>query len=422
MNLRARDLAKGGSREWITVLFLALVVMGTVGLSAAWRQEGVPRQRIIWAEDGPVYADCALRSAPTDCLLRPYGGYLQLTARLGALVAPMGSLDKLPLRLFLVSTLIAALCAALISVTLYRAAPGTAGGLVAGFLGGTAIGFVEAAGMEVLGNLANIHWIVLAAATVALVGHWLGVRAGFPAALVILLATLTSAIAPFILVPLACVGILLRRREAVAIGVVTLAGSLGQAAFLVIGPHFPRVPPALDPVLFEGAVTGLLRWGWFGARAPFPDLVVPTALGLVLLLLVVRRRPLGALAVAALAASGMAAYFAAVAVNHAVGVRYQYLPTVLGIAALGLGTAIVASTVGDRRVRIAAPVVLAVLLLGGFLASFRLWAWGSTGPDFGAQVRASGCELAVATEEIVLDISPQWKETSFRWRAPCGGR
>lgn len=404
----------------VPALFLALLavaVAGVVVLGTLARQEGVPRQRTIWAEDGLHFADCALRREPADCLFRPYAGYLQVASRIGAVVAPLGPLSKLPLRLILSAALIAAAAAVIAALTVHRLAPGTFGGTAAALLAGSSFVLVWPAGMEVAGNLTNLHWIVFAASVVVLAGQVLGVRPGVPAIALVGLAMLTSALAPLLLPPLALVAALRRRERARAMLLVVVAGALVHGAVILTSVR-RQTPGDRPPELLLEGIGGLLRGGWFGPARPELNLVVPLVLALVIAVLILRRLHAEAAIVAIVAAVGALVSSVAIVQNGAVGVRYLYVPAVLWICAIAVGIAAICARPAPRRAQLMAGL-LVVALIPGFVTSFRLVTISSSGPDVGAQVRATGCEASAPGSVVVLLLAPYVAPPGLRWRAPC---
>lgn len=92
-------------------VFVAIVLLAL--LATFLRQEGVPKARTLWAEDGAVFAACAYERGPLPCVAEAYGGYFQVAPRLSAIVVPMGDPADLPFRITLVSALVAAAAALL---------------------------------------------------------------------------------------------------------------------------------------------------------------------------------------------------------------------------------------------------------------------------------------------------------------------
>src|SRR5438445_6711308 len=74
----ARWIARNG-----TLLAVALVA----GLATVARQQGIPRYRTIWAEDGAVFAQCAYDDSLVGCLATPYDAWIHTVPRVLASVA-----------------------------------------------------------------------------------------------------------------------------------------------------------------------------------------------------------------------------------------------------------------------------------------------------------------------------------------------
>jgi hypothetical protein len=88
------------------LLFLAAVVL------PLFRQRGVPSWETVWAEDGQVYSEQAIRDGGIAVLLRSYRGYLQLAPRLLAAFTPLVPVRRLSLYLALSAAVVCALLAA----------------------------------------------------------------------------------------------------------------------------------------------------------------------------------------------------------------------------------------------------------------------------------------------------------------------
>ena len=151
---------------------LCLAVLGLALMATLLRQEGVPKWRTIWAEDGAVFAACAYERPFFDCLLEPYAGYLHVAPRVAAAVAvaASGEPEELPLRLAFLAGLLAACAAMLVALAVFD----VTGSMLAGLLAGAGLVLIDPAGVEVLGNLANAHWILLTASVVVVACMWLG--------------------------------------------------------------------------------------------------------------------------------------------------------------------------------------------------------------------------------------------------------
>ena len=430
-------------RRRVAVGVVVAVVVSVVLLATFLRQEGVPKARTIWAEDGVVFAECALGPDPLACLSMPYAGYLHTSARLGALVAPLGDLEGLPLRLTLAAGLITAFAAALLAIAVYdvtaSSAAGVVAGVTAGTLAGVGVALVDSAGREVLGNLTNLHWVLLTASVVVVICAWLGKKPGIADLVLLFVTPLSSGIAPFVLVPLSLVAVGLRTPGSRRMALVILAASVPQVITVATHPRWgpdQQVLPIRD-VLSVGAA--MVRGGWFGADRQLENVLVVGLAVAVTLALLLRGRYLPAAAVLALGVTGVGIFSVSAYLNGYAAVRFGLPPAALTVAAIALGTALLAertSLLGERMsalavrvsmrpgwtpMRAGTPLLVSVtaLLALGFAGSFRLQTEATTGPDVVEQVGAArdDCRAGATTFELLtspLDDPPSW-----RWTVPC---
>jgi hypothetical protein len=426
------DSTSGPDRRMMAAAIAAAGLL--VLLATLLRQTGVPKVDTIWAEDGAVFLDCAYQRSVLDCVATPYQGYMHLLPRLGAELAAL----VVPSQASLVLVLVAALAAAGAGALAARAVGFATGLPLAGMVGAASLGLVWQAGREVLGNLANAHWVLLTAAVIVLVCGWIGGRLDRYDAGLVAIAGLSSALAP-ILAILALPGVLLGRpgsrpvlAVAVVVAVVQMATELGT----------PReaagaVPLGLNNVMaaFGDIVIGT---GFFGNLRTPPGWTVPAGIVVVTLIVAAESRAdwrsvAGSIAVIwTLVAVGLVVFGASILLNRAVNPRYAYVPTAMMIAALIIGSGLAGralaarppatnASVGTLRKNLAMLLVpaVALVLAVGFGRSFRLEARASTGPDVPQEMRALAAECLTRTDSVKIPISPRPASNDWTLTVPC---
>jgi hypothetical protein len=424
-----------------------LVAAGIATVATFARQDGIAKARTIWAEDGPIFAECAyFDPSPLRCVVRPYQGSLFVVPRLGALLAAAVPPASLSLALTAVAALVVAICALAVAGAISR----TTGSPVSGLLGGAALALVHQAGAEVGGNLTNLHWILLAAAVVLVVVAWLGRHASALDIAIVVLAALSSAFAPLLAILVAIGAWLGMARGRILLALTTLATVAQVGASIT----FPRMgsPTPFPPLtrIVRGYTTEVVARGAFGGLAVPPDWMATAGIAWVLLLLLLLagqasgRRPTeetsapaqrpgasafrGIAAIVALAGTGVIVFGSSFVVNRGLNPRYGYTPSVLGIEALVIGAAWLrlawgpATTPGLLRGLACAtlPAVLALLALG-FVRSFSMRARASDGPDYVAAYERERGKCATGVPLIEMAIAPRTKASKWQWRVrvPC---
>jgi hypothetical protein len=426
------------SRALLLLVVAALVVAGTF-----LRQADVPKSHTVWAEDGAVFTQCAWDHGAAACVIEPYGGYLHLVPRLASLVAPLGDPAQLGLRL----TLLAALMACAAALAAAAAIADVAGSAPAAALGAAGLVLVYQAGREVSGNLANLHWVLLAASVIVLLAAWTGRRPGRGDLVLVAATALSSALAPLLLV-LAIVPAMLRLPRGRPLLAVTASATAVQLLVMLMN-H--RTLPSAAPLAIDTLLAGLRRYlfdqGWFGPKHDLLNHAVPAlaAVAVVALWVILWRRPLEAdgarwrsaragLAVAALPVVGIAVFVASAVVNGTVNPRYAYVGSVLILATIAAAVGLGARQLGasrrgpaGRRVSgghgtVATAVVLVVVAgLGlGFARSFRLEARASAGPDTRQEIADGRGGCVSADDGLVVPISPAGSSsTTWTMTVPC---
>jgi hypothetical protein len=420
---RAPDGGDAGS--WPPPALLAAIGAAIVVLGAALlRQAGVPKIDTLWAEDGAVFLRCAYLPDSVGCFGQAYQGYLHVVPRLIAALAAAVP----PSAVAATTGLLAALAAAAGAAVAAWSITDATGSRLAGLLGGAALGLVWQAGREVLGNAANVHWVLLAATTVSIVCVWLGGRIT-RATIVLAVATcLSSAVSPFVPVA-AAVALPLRRPRA---GTLLIASGIAAVIQVAVELTSSRDLPAGEPIAL-GELAGfvrreVIRTGFFGD--------VPLAVGLAVPLLLVaavigvaivaadRRVALAVLlGTGAIVGVGLGICVASIVVNRALNPRYAYLPAALVVAALAVAAGFLARELGRStpRAQRLAPLVMAglVVFLGvGFAVSFRLEARASTGPNVPEQITDAAIRCTAGGFATIL-ISPRPASNEWILTVPC---
>lgn len=394
---------------------LAALAAGLVVFAAALlRQEGIPKVDTMWAEDGSVYLMCAYEASAIECLAGPYQGYLQLVSRVIAQIASAVPPTALPATIAVSAALVAGLAAAVTAATIADATRSA----VAGAFGGAGLGLVWQAGREVLGNLANLHWVLFAASIVSIACLWLGARRVRPT---IALATATALTSPFAAIIAAASGAALvaRRVPGWRLFAVPTAAAILQVAIQVTAPREVRPGEQLTArQIAEFFRDHVIRDGFFGPESPVIGAAVPVALVLLVVALVVASRRVAlatAIVVIGLVAIAVGVCLGSLYLNRAANPRYAYLPTAIVVAGVAVAGGMLARSVdgASRRARWvgrAVPAVIAVVVGLGFATSFRLEARASTGPDVSEQIAAArrDCPAESHARIVIAPTNREW--------------
>jgi hypothetical protein len=425
-----------------TLRILTPLVAAALAVVATFaRQQIIPKHRTIWAEDGTQFVRCVYsRLGPLRCLSIPYGGVLHVVPHLAATVAvSVVSPRSLSVALTTAAAVILGLC----SLAVARAISHVTRSAISGLIGGAALALVFQAGREVIGNLTNLHWVLLTTGIVLAVAAWLGHRPGALEMSLVVGGALSSGLAPM-LPALAAVGWALRRPRAQRFFWMTATAAALQVAVSVAYPRSRSRPKragvAFSHVLALYATEVVGRGPFGGLRIP-PDWTVTAGALLVLALLIITwglRRwgrgiegvpprdaegavalspLLGASAVATFLVTGTLVFGAAVFVNREFNPRYTYVASVLAVEALVTGAAFLqrmpsADARGSYRrlrplTRLSIPVVF-LAMATGFARSFAIRARASAGPDYQARYEHEHGKCATGSAAITIPISPYY--------------
>lgn len=417
------------------------------------RQSGVPRYRTVWAEDGQVFGQCAFTDpSPVTCLVQGYDGWLHVVPRLLALAASL-----MPPALFSYAiTLAAALATGAAAMLLARAVVHATRQPAPAMLAGASVALVLPAGLEVGGNVANLHWILFVASATVICCGVIGHRVDrWDAALVLL----TAASSPFglllfVLLAGASVAAEDGARVGRALALATLAISTVQLAALFGSPR-NELPDAVVTLLspIGWLLDQLYRRGPFGGRGVVPGWFIGTyaTLAFAALVVVTARAPeavvtergpersrwarwRGPTALVALGGSCAAAFAASTYLNRHDTPRYDLIPAVGLVTITVLVTSMLGAAVG--RVRLAwatgrerplpmgvtASAIVSVVLVAGFATTFRVASGASNGPSYPAAYRAAAGACTAGAAQARIQISPLPKgSVSSTWHLaiPC---
>jgi hypothetical protein len=368
------------------------------------RQTGLHSWQTVFAEDGRIYTQQALRQGALTSLFHGYAGYLQLAPRLLALAVPLVPLRDLSAYAAVAGAFVTALAAAFV----YRESRSWIRWVPLRLAIAALVVLMPALGAENTANMTNVIWVVAATAPWALLsleeGRWdtaARVAAAFLAA--------TSTALSVIFLPLAIAWVLIRRtRSAIVVASAFAVGLVvqGLVALASQDTTLPRSTNSIAQLRDEVAVhvfgVFLLgtRWipslwqaNWW-ATALVPTLVV-VAIFAVLFPGAGRR---------AQALAGVLVAYALVAflfVDLGRGTRLMGLRevgshwggserySVIPVFFLACAAAVLADPRGEggrrRVVRIAAPLLIAQIALVT-IVSFPTTTIGSGGPDWRASM------------------------------------
>ena len=301
---------------------------------------------------------------------------------------------------------------------------------LAGLLGGVGLALVWQAGREILGNTANVHWILFGATSIAIVCSWLGARITLGTILLAGITGLTSPFSPFLAVASAG-AVALRRPRAWSLFTVSASTAVVQGLVEATSTRESAPGSAVTATgLVEFLRTEVIRRGFFGP-VPMPaGLLVPVLITIVLVCIVwvVRDREIEIKAVSGvvfLVGIGFALCALSIALNPfpEPQPRYAYPPTAMMVAALALGGGYLATGLGrgSPRARRVGQVVMPaiVLLVGvGFALSFRLQSRASAGPDVPAEI-VSAARACPVGSFATIPIAPWPATTAWFVRIPC---
>ncbi|MCC2316927.1 hypothetical protein [Cellulomonas chengniuliangii] len=408
------------------------VVLGAVLAIVGWLRLSPTARDTLWAEDGRVFLWDAFYSQPWSVLLRSHDGYLHLLPRVAAevtvLVSPPGSYATV---MSAAGCVLAGSAAALVFVCAGSVTSSTA---IRVSLAAVTL-LVPALPLEVLGNLANIHWFALWL-TPWLLLHSPRTRTGGALLGLVALACALTEIQTALFLPLVLWRWRDRRGWAVRAGLV-----IGIATqLLVSSPRPPRPTPApgADDIV-TGYLVNAVMTLWWGSAEAITDTVVrfgwaPAALVLLAVcaavVLVLRRgTPVQRLAVATFSVASVVLWSAALVLNRPemdwsrpdpastrelIVARYAVVPSMMLLAILILAVAVLPRR---RAAYAGASVVLAPILVAAVTAFAPAQTARSSGPAWTPEVDTARevCGGAPAPDAVELPVAPP----GWTSRVPC---
>jgi len=218
-------------------LFLVAVVL------PLFRQSGLHSWQTVFAEDGRIYTQQALRHGALASLLRGYAGYLQLTPRLLALGTPLLPLRDVAAYAAVAGTFVTALAA----VFVYRESRSWIRWTPLRLAIASLVVVMPALGPENTANMTNVIWVVAATAPWALVSREEGPWDTSARAVVAFLAATSTALS-VIFVPLAVGWALIRRTRSAAVVAAAFMGGLVEQGVVILFAQNTSLPRASNSV------------------------------------------------------------------------------------------------------------------------------------------------------------------------------
>lgn len=231
---------------------LTAVVLVAAAVVPLWRQTGYHSWQTIFAEDGSIYSQQAIRSGGLHVLLRGYAGYVQLPPRLLALVTPY-----LPIRqLALYSAVASCVVNALLAWFVFRATAGWIRSTPARLALASLLVVMPMMGQENTAMITDSIWQFLAVLPWALVSRCEGRRATVARSAVVFLAAASTPLA-LIFVPLGLGWVYVRRTWSARMVLVAFtAGGLVQAlgSLAARGSTTEQLPSTLHAIMYTLSV------------------------------------------------------------------------------------------------------------------------------------------------------------------------
>lgn len=231
---------------------LLLVALGLACALVAWLRLPAVAHDTFWAEDGRTFVSSAALGGPV-VLLQPYAGYLHTIPRLVAAVVVL-----LPVSWWALATTAAACAiAGALAVVVFVCARDLVPWLPARlFVAGLTV-LAPLAPREVLGNLANLHSLILWTLFWIVLSRPRTTRAAVALAAVAVLGALTEIQAVF-LAPLLLLRAHDRRVWIVRAGLI--AGMVAQLVVTFAWPRAENTNPAVDPLVAAALAGSVLLY------------------------------------------------------------------------------------------------------------------------------------------------------------------
>lgn len=411
-------------RRWLAaVLYGAMFIAGTAATlfrtdPAAWN--------LFWAEDGKEFLEDAYRGSFLENLFHPYAGYMHLVPRL--IAEPVSAFVPADWAAVAFTVSASAVWAA-VAVLVFDFARGHVRSLAIRIVLWVMVIAIPVGGLEVVGNIANSHWFLMAAAFWALAardrGAWQVTAASLTVGVAALSDPLTAMLAPLVLLRV----LLLRTWRANVVSIVFAATVLLQV-FVVLGTD--RETSEMHPspgAMFRSFVMRVVVGGFLGRtntdhlrNVIGNDGLYGVGIGILVVLVVIallclRRSAMPLIAlVFGIAFTVVTTWLTWSALaRHAPefviigGSRYSVTPILVMYAVVVIGADLLARRFAGRA-RVAVVSTL-VVLLGLLVVS-----WGADYapkyrpilPDAGTQYELQGCDDGVVSVEILPGGGTYW--------------
>jgi hypothetical protein len=414
----------GGTRTSASVRWMPVAV-GVVTAALAWQRLSGTTRATVWADDGKELLGDRLREGPLQSWFDVYMGYLHVIPRaIADAVVSFVPVDRYAVGMAALSCVACGLVGGLV----VRCSADVVRWLPARVALGLATALLPAVPIEVLGNAANLHWVLLWLAPWLLLTSPRSHRSGVGLGVVGLLAALTEIQLAWFL-PLALHRRADRRRWWIVGGV--LLGLAGQGVGMLVAPREQINEGDRGPLsLAEGYLVDAVAGAWTGSEHVVGDLVlhhgllplVPTVLPFVIAAAYVLRRgrPEHVLTGGALLVASLVIWTAAGLLNPWPGleylsyvdlqwerfelVRYGIVPALLLVAIVVLA----ADVAHDRGHRLTSWAVLGALAVAAGVAFDVPHQTRDDGPrwDDEVEIARERCEPARPSAGLSVPIAP----------------
>ena len=414
--MEARPTSRAGDGpRWVAL------AAGLVVAALAWARLSPTARATLWAEDGQELLGDRLREGPLQSWFDVYAGYLHVVPRaIADAVVSLLPVDRYAIGMAALSCAMAGVVGALV----VRCSADVVRWLPARLALGLATALLPAVSIEVLGNAANLHWLLLWLAPWLLLATPRSHREGIGLGVVGLLAALSEIQLAWFL-PLALYRRHERRRWWVAGGVAL--GVAAQGLATLVAPREAINEGDRGPLsLAEGYVVDGVASTWTGSAQVVGDLVRDSGLLPVLLTVVPfvlalayvarRGRPQHVLAATVLAVGSLVIWAAAGLLNPWPGLEYLHYTddqwrsfalirygVVPGLLLVGI-LVLTAAVLRDRGRGIAPWAVLSALAVTAALAFDVPDRTRDDGPRWEDEVAIARERCRPARPEVVLAV------------------
>ncbi len=418
-------VAPTGRPLWIVTALSGLFVLACIPLLLGWRWSPRP-WNLIWAEDGPIFLHDAVLQPWSEAVLSPYQGYMHLAPRTAALLVA-----ELPPQLWALAIAVGSiLVRALLAVVVWHATSGHVPGRAARAVISVMIVTIPLGGVEVLNNLANLHWFLMLVSLPALLWRprtWFGIVVQCLVVGVSMLSDpLTVLWAPIVVLRVLAVP---RWRDQVVSAVFVICAALQLTVALRTsrerGPGFgvQEIYQAYVVRVVEPAFAGIewTEWAWDNARW----IAIAVSTVVVLAMLVGGLSRPGPHRGLILSAAGASVVFYVFVTGYAlpdlpllpgsdisVGAygRYGFLAgALLLIAVIAAGWAMLHFGRRSRPFAWVLVAVLSVIYLAAVISGYGYQAPTAVPMGWRAAVDLARTECASGHLDVVLPVDPSWQ-------------